>query len=336
MTIHKQHINVIFHILIWSVLLLLPYFVGSADDQYKIGWMPGFVFTAFGMLHMFIFYVNAYYLAPRFLNIRRWWLYIPLAVLLLGLSFILKFAILKTGYPQLLQYPAVYRFSFAPSVGVFIISIVYRKVIDRIHFERKQKEREAAMLMTELKFLRSQISPHFLFNVMTNLVSLARKRSDQLEPALITLSEFMRYMVYDTQGKKVSLLKETAHLKNYISLQKMRFGNELVEDDIDTVADHYLIEPMLLIPFVENAFKHGTAQGTGVRITIRLAVADDRLFFDVQNGIPLHQDSAAYEQSGVGLQNVVSRLELLYPQKHELKITRKDNVFHVQLKLELL
>ena len=336
MTIHKQHINLIFHLLVWSVILLLPYFVGSAEDHYKIGLMPGFAFTAFGVLHMLIFYINACYLAPVFLNLRRWWLYIPFAALLLLLSFILKFIILKTGYPYLLQNHAIYRFAFAPSVGVLLISIVYRKVTDRIYFEKKQKEREAAMLMPELKLLRAQISPHFLFNVMTNLVSLARKRSDLLEPALITLSDFMRYMVYDTQGKKVSLLKETTHLKNYISLQKMRFGNEFViEDDIEEADDHYLIEPMLLIPFVENAFKHGAAQDTDARILIRLKVDDNRLFFTVQNSSPLPQSNAGYEHSGVGLKNVIARLELLYPQKHALKITREQHTFHVQLKLEL-
>ncbi|MCF3108871.1 histidine kinase [Niabella sp. CC-SYL272] len=336
MRIQKQYINGIFHLLIWGALLLLPYFIGSAADQYKIGLLPGVVFTLFGIIHMFIFYINAYYLAPQFLNRKRWWIYIPAAAALLVLSFMVKYTVLKTGYPWLLANHAIYRFAFAPSVGIFLISLVYRKVIDRIHFEKLQREKEASMLMTELKFLRSQISPHFLFNVMTNLVALARRRSDQLEPALITLSEFMRYMVYDTQGKKVALSKETGHLKSYLSLQRMRFGNELlIEEHLEPVAEEYQIEPMLLIPFVENAFKHGAVQGERARISIRLTIANGILHFDVQNAIAAQKNDTGPESSGVGFTNVVSRLNLLYPQKHELQVNHNDDTFHVHLKLEL-
>lgn len=334
--IQKQHINWMLHILIWSALLLLPYLIGSASDQYRIGVLPGLAFSAFGIIHLLVFYTNAFFLVPRLLNRRRWWLYIPAALLLLVLSLILKFTLLKTGYPGLLQDPAVYRFIVAPSIGIIALSILYRKVVDRIRFEKQQKEREAEMLLTELKFLRSQISPHFLFNVMTNLVSLARKRSEQLEPALITLSEFMRYMVYDTQGKRVSLSKETEHLKSYLSLQKLRFGSELrILDAIEATDADYHIEPMLLIPFAENAFKHGAVQGEEARITINLRVASGLLHFEVINGIPEHTNGAAHESSGVGLSNVTARLELLYPQKHELRITRNEKEFHIYLKLEL-
>ncbi|WP_018626029.1 sensor histidine kinase [Niabella aurantiaca] len=336
MTIHKQHINGILHILIWSAFLLLPYIIGSAGDQYRIGVLPGVVFTLFGIIHLFVFYTNAFYLVPKYLNRRCWWLYIPAALVLIILSLVLKFMLLRTGYPALLQNRAVYRFLFAPSIGIFILSLVYRKVIDRIRFEKQQKEREAEMLMTELKFLRSQISPHFLFNVMTNLVSLARKRSEQLEPALLTLSEFMRYMVYDTQGKKVALSKETGHLKSYISLQKLRFGNELrIEDQIAATEDHYQIEPMLLVPFAENAFKHGAQQDDGARILIRLEVINGQLHFEIINDLPAQKNSTEEGSHGVGLANVTARLELLYPQRHALQITQSEREFHVYLKLDL-
>src|SRR6202035_1281545 len=119
------------------------------------------------------------------------------------------------------------RFILVPSIGIFVISCIYRIILDRIRFEKEQKERQASQLATELKFLRSQISPHFLFNVLTNLVSLARKRSDKLEPSLIMLSDLMRYMLYDTQGKKVELGTEIEYLNSYVELQQLRFGNDV-------------------------------------------------------------------------------------------------------------
>ncbi|MBZ4190847.1 histidine kinase [Niabella sp. 3A5MI-3] len=337
MIIKKQHINGALHVLIWSALLLLPYFIGDAGNGYQVGLLPGVLFTAFGVIHLLLFYTNAFYLVPSFLTKRRWPLYILFAICLTGMSFALKFCILRTWYPELLQNPSIYRFSFAPSVGILFISIVFRKVIDRIRFERKQREKEATMLMTELKFLRSQISPHFLFNVMTNLVALARKRSEQLEPALITLAEFMRYIVYDTQGQKVKLESETEHLKSYISLQRMRFGADLqIDDHIEAADGHHVIEPMLLIPFVENAFKHSAVQEAAAFIKIRLELIKNILYFEVWNSIPVQQAGTNDAHSGVGLKNVISRLELLYPGKHELKINREDNIFHVCLKLDLV
>jgi LytS/YehU family sensor histidine kinase len=114
------------------------------------------------------------------------------------------------------------------------VSAIYRIILNRIHYEKKSKERQAAQLSTELKFLRSQISPHFLFNVLNNLVSMARQKSDQLEPSLIRLSGLMRYMLYESDGKKVPLTQEVDYLKSYIELQKLRF-----EEDVQITTDIY-------------------------------------------------------------------------------------------------
>src|SRR4051794_38904733 len=188
------------HVTIWSILILLPYLVSSADNDYRIGDIPGIFFTISGFIHAAIFYINAFYLYPVLLNKRFWWLYILLSVLLIVGSFQLKYHILISWFPHILKNTAAAKFVFGPSVAVFIVSIVYRKVIDQIRLERELKERKTTQLETELKFLRSQINPHFLFNVLTNLVSLARKKSNKLEQALIMLSDLMRYSVYDAQG----------------------------------------------------------------------------------------------------------------------------------------
>src|SRR5690606_30151987 len=146
------------------------------------------------------------------------------------------------------------RFIFGPSFFAMVAGTIYRYAADRILAERRLREREAEQLAMELKFLRSQISPHFLFNVLTNLVSLARKKSELLEPSLLMLADLMRYMLYDSDEKKVPLTKEAEYLQSYIALQRLRFG-----DSVDISAAMTLspgggerrIEPMLLIPFVE-------------------------------------------------------------------------------------
>jgi hypothetical protein len=333
-----QHISIALHVFVWGMILLLPYFVSSAEHDYKIGPIPGPFFTLAGFIHLFIFYFNAFYLIPRLLNRRWWWLYIIASAILIISSFQLKYHLLLWWFPDVLNDMSAYKFVFAPSIGIFVISIVYRKVVDKIISDRKQQKIEAEQLSTELKFLRSQISPHFLFNVLTNLVSLARKKSDQMEPSLIMLSELMRYMLYDTQGKKVALGKEVSYLNNYIELQKLRFGNDVeINYNVDPGIEKgdYTIEPMLLIPFVENAFKHGVAHQGYPKISISTSVKNDVLLFEVENQIDDQSNSSKDENSGIGLANVKSRLDLLYKGKHTLKIKTENNLFHITLTLML-
>lgn len=333
-----KKIIIALHILIWSVLLLLPYIVSNAANDYRIGTFPGLFFTICGFIHMGIFYANSLVLYPRLWNKRYWWLYILSVIVLIGGSFPLKYSIMAHGFSSVLRDFSSYRFVFAPSVGTYIISLVYCKVVDRIQKDRIQKEQQAAQLSTELKFLRSQVSPHFLFNVLTNLVSLARKKSDQLEPALIMLSDLMRYMLYDTTGKKVLLTKEVTYLNSYIALQQLRFGNDVDirhHIHIDPNATHHTIEPMLLIPFVENAFKHGTGYTQKPEIDIQLQATGDQLIFEVKNQFDNDPYASKDENSGIGLVNVQSRLQLLYPGKHQLTIRKQPPVFHITLTLQL-
>ncbi|HTN38934.1 MAG TPA: sensor histidine kinase [Arachidicoccus sp.] len=189
----------------------------------------------------------------------------------------------------------------------------------------------------ELKFLRSQINPHFLFNVLSSLVSLARKKSDRLEPSLILLSDMMRYMIYDSNDKKVSLESEVTYLESYIALQQLRFDDSVPINaslELDSSSDHLLIEPMLLIPFVENAFKHGTGWINGPAIKIHLRVESKILVFNVENrfnGTDTQKDTAG----GIGLVNVKSRLNLLYPGRHQLTSSIERNTFIVHLRIQL-
>ena len=326
------------HIVIWSIILFLPYYISSPPD-FKIGPIPGLFFTLTGVVHIFIFYINAYYLYPKLLNLRWWWLYIITAVVFLAVSFQVKHAMLVNWFPMLTRDISAYKFIYPPSIGIFIASFIYRKVINKINREKSLKEQRAEKLASELKFLRSQISPHFLFNVLTNLVSLARKKSDKLETSLLMLSELMRYILYDSQNKRVVLQQEIDYLNSYIALQKLRFGDAV---DINSTiytneeATKYQIEPMLLIPFVENAFKHGVGWIDSPQIDIRLNLENGVLIFEVSNQYDAELDINKDKDSGIGLTNVKTRLALLYNEHYNLEIKDKNNLFHVILTLDLL
>lgn len=337
MIFKPRYFNISLHVLIWGSVLLLPYFISTAEHDYRVGPVPGVFFTLSGLVHAAIFYLNAFYLYPKLFNRRTWWLYLLSLPLLLFCSFQLKHMMLVLWFPEVLLNASANGFIYAPSVGILIISIVYRNVINKFRMEKEQKERQAQQLQTELKFLRSQINPHFLFNVLTNLVALARKKSDRLEPALIMLSDLMRYMLYDSQGKKVPLTKEIEYLESYISLQQLRFGSDVQINSslsIDDNAHPYTIEPMLLIPFIENAFKHGIDYIAQPEISIRLSVQNDTLFFEVINQYQ-PQVSGKDDSSGIGLANVKARLNLLYKNSHQLIIHDKNDLFHITLTLKL-
>jgi two-component system LytT family sensor kinase len=337
-SINVKYITYVLHLLIWSGLFLLPYLVSNSANDYRIGAIPGVVFSGTILVNMVIFYANTFYLYPQLYNKRYWWLYIITIILLLLASFWLKFYLIGALSTGMMKKATAGRFVFSSSIAVLIISLIYCRIVAGIRQEREQKEKQAAQLSTELKFLRSQVSPHFLFNVLTNMVSLARKNSDKLETSLLMLSDLMRYMLYDARETKVELRKEVEYLNCYIALQKLRFGNDVnIESTIklDEEANHYTVEPMLLIPFVENAFKHGTGNLDQAYISIKLLATQKLLVFEVLNSFDDASHDSSDENSGIGLSNVRSRLELLYKNKYTLTINDKNNLFYIILTLEL-
>jgi len=207
---------------------------------------------------------------------------------------------------------------------------------DRLKTDRLAKEKENENLKTELSFLRSQVSPHFMFNVLNNMVALARKKSEVLEPSLIKLSSLLRYMLYETDVDKVALEKEIDYLQSYIDLQKQRFGDKVkVNVSLEVEDDRYMIEPMLLIPFVENAFKHGTGLIREAQIDIQLRAKGKQLYFTVRNRFDPASKEIKDKTSGIGLPNVRRRLNLLYGGDHSLVNTVEADCFIISLQINL-
>jgi LytS/YehU family sensor histidine kinase len=194
---------------------------------------------------------------------------------------------------------------------------------------------EKEKMLSELAMLKSQINPHVLFNNLNSIYSLSIRKSEETPKAIVMLSELMRYVLYDSSAEQISLDKEVEHLQNYIDLQKIRLKNNrqvtfVTEGELESKK----IEPMLLEPFVENAFKHGDIFRKEGNICIRLKAAGKDLHFLVQNTVSLN-GHVKDKHSGIGLKNIEKRLELLYPDRHQLNIEQNDDCFKVDLKLRL-
>lgn len=200
--------------------------------------------------------------------------------------------------------------------------------------EKLQKETQKEKLTGELQFLKSQINPHFLFNVLNNMYSLSLKKSDLLPDVILKLSGMMRYMLYESEDKQVLLTSEITYLDNYIDLQKLRLLNNV---DVSVMKegdfDNKYISPMLLIPFVENIFKHGITHDSSSYIFIYIKLDGNTLIFKTDN--PFSGHKAKDKASGIGIQNVRRRLELIYPQRHSLQTEILNGRYIATLVLQL-
>lgn len=329
--VHSTYFAPGVHITIWVLLLSVPGILFWKQSFLGLSQRFFFLTTLF---HIGFFYFNAYYLYPRLLTKRWWWLYIISLFVLIMVSYKAKVLFLELD-PTFLLTEINKRVIFFPIIPFVIAGILFRLISDRLRFERLEKEATAQRLDAELKFLRSQVSPHFLFNMLTNFVSLARQKSEVLEPSLIKMSELLRYMLYDSTEGKMKVDKEIENIKNYIALQQLRFGEDVeLELKIKNEGSRYLIEPMLLVPFIENAYKHGVGLLKDPYIKVEINIHENKLDFQVTNNY--NADNLSKDKNkGIGLTNVKNRLELLYPQKYALRISDKNSVFFIHLTLEL-
>jgi len=216
-------------------------------------------------------------------------------------------------------------------IGIYAVLIRY--MIKSFESQKLRDELINQRQASELALLRSQVNPHFLFNTLNNIYSLVYKKSDEAPAAVMKLSSIMRYMFYDATSDKVPLEKEIEYLKSFIELQKLRIKNpDFVSLHIEGNAEGHSIAPMLLISFIENAFKHGSRKKQP-GIIVRLSVLTDRINFEVINYLKTTTLSLNKYESGTGLTNIRRRLELMYPDKHNLLIYEDAETFRINLEI---
>jgi sensor histidine kinase YesM len=299
---------------------------------------------------MTLTYFNIYYLMPRFLYTKKYYTYAGLIVLSLFAMLLAKFNLtyylvstdvmpeaaeevnsLTLNYVITTMLGELYVVSFVTAIKI---------TIDWLNEHHKLHELERRQLTTELKFLRSQVSPHFFFNTLNNIYSLTLEKSGKASEVVLKLSELMRYLLYASRKSEQDLESEIECIQNYIDLERLRLDQSL-KVDISVSGDlrNKRIAPMLLIPFIENCFKHGASKNIGeMRIVVDIKVENGFLHFRVANTIPQNSTltNSLKRSGGIGLSNVKKRLELGYDRKdYDLLIFEEKKMYHVNLKLKV-
>lgn len=356
-------IKVILHVLAWSIILGLPLFISR---QWQVGKDFLWFYYMSNIINGLIFYINYLLLVPRFFFRRQRKKYFLTVILMLVFFYFLSsftgevvFRHVFAGVEQeegrykseMRNDPASLRkapgpprigsmffppfrnmhiinYSFSSFFLVFF-SIGLRTLERQGHIEKAQRELEKEKLDSELAFLKNQVSPHFFFNTLNNIYSLIGINAEDSQKAVLKLSKLMRYLLYDSEYGNTKLSNEIYFMKNYIDLMKLRM-NEKVALTV-YFPEHYEdigIPPLLFIPFIENAFKHGITYRGRSFITISLTSEAGKLDFRCTNSIAVNTED---NQPGIGLENVKKRLSLLFPGNHDLRITKGKEVFDVNL-----
>ena len=337
----RKWVVILLHIATWLLLFSLPFLLRPGENsnqnskQHAPEYFPMVFYATTAVLLIGTFYLNANVLLPKLFLRRKFSYYFISLVALYAVFMVVDLLLFKllTTLSFTLKNAS---FNIFPLLFILACSMAYRMIKDKMEADKLLKDKETERVKTELTLLRSQVSPHFMFNVLNNMVALARKQSDQLEPSLIKLSSLMRYMLYEADEQKVPLEKEIEYLQSYIDLQQQRFGKKVaVNVLLNDVDNNYDIEPMLLIPFVENAFKHGTALIENPQIDIVLKARNNVLEFNVRNKYREAPEEVKDKTSGIGLFNVKRRLNLLYDKDHSLEIHKNGEWFTSSLQLKL-
>lgn len=291
---------------------------------------------------MLIVYMNFYWLMPAYLYKKKYFSYAAGLLLVFAIGvFLYRFQW------EFLFARGDYKFWFAIGWSMDALNIISPvimftggiKLLKNWYVDRENKaQQEKQKLTAELNYLKGQIHPHFLFNTLNNLYALTMQKSDDAPTTVLKLSQMMHYMLYDAATESVPLSKEIKHIRNYIELESIRYGSRLdLSFNVTGPVEGKEIAPLILLPFVENAFKHGVSnEHRECWITIDLKVKGDTLLFKVENSISTNKvNNLLGYKSGIGLKNVKRRLELLYPSKHQLNIVKEAEAHWVDLKLEI-
>ncbi len=332
------------HFMVWGFLITLFTFVATAGFDASKG--VYILFISLSLLNIGIFYSNLYLLIPLTLDKRKFfiWMFgcLMIMIIFLAIRYGFTFYMYKLSGLKMIAKEKEFFFSepekalFSNFIinGFFIfLSTVYKFTVDWFFNEKEKSDLEKQRLTAELAFLKSQINPHFLFNSLNNIYSLAYQKSDATPNAILKLSEIMRYMLYESNDHRVSLEKEIVYLNSFIELQKLRFkGKAFVDLEVEGNISELNIVPLILISFVENAFKHGLATDEDNPIHINIAVFENNLLFTIKNKKnTLNKD----ETGGIGMANVQRRLELTYPNNYKLTVENREHEYYSELYLNL-
>lgn len=357
--------RIMIHLVAWIVLLGLPYY-----SMKRFGFDMFFLLSMYAIITIngMIFYINYLILVPRFFfQKKKYKYYLSAFALIVCFFFVTDLAArvmfrqhpgkwegrgneaaMEQGYPgepakDALAKPG-HPFSTAHIMGygwssLFLVffSLGLRVLERQSKIEKIQEELELERLNSELAFLKNQINPHFFFNTLNNIYSLIGSSKTDSREAVLKLSKLMRYLLYESEQGKTLLSQEISFMGNYIDLMKLRTSDKVkLNVDFPESVGEITIEPLLFIPFIENAFKHGISYREKSFIDISMELTGSGIIFRCSNSMHKGQeDPVNTNHKGIGLENVKKRLNLLFPAKHELKINQTDDRYDVTLEIDI-
>jgi len=331
----KKNKEFLIHLSVWlTIVIIISLIIYKEIDILSFNQLSKIGF------YIVFFYINYLVLVPKLLLKKKMFKYFISALLLMIVYIFL--------FPEIFPANRINKPPFGKKLPFFLfyirnalalIILLFSGTLIRIFTvwsenEKKKNEIESQKAVTELQLLKNQLNPHFLFNSLNSIYSLTTKKSNDAPEAVITLSELLRYMLYQTNSDFVLLEKELVYIQNYLKLQRLRIANnENVTLNIHGNITNQKIRPLLLISFIENAFKYGTDFKGNTMVDIDIYVDKNKFKFNCINliGNSKKDDNS----SGIGLKNSKERLELLYPEKHELIVENDGNYFKLLLTLNL-
>ncbi|WP_431127278.1 sensor histidine kinase [Flagellimonas flava] len=339
--------RIYYHLLFWlGYILFFTVFWGSYEDNYFDQFLQVLFLLPWKIIPT---YITLYYLMPKYLYHKKMGMYILLTVILaISMAMIDRYMTWRYIYQwfyydeghwkdPVWYFPKILNSLIRVYTPVFVAMSIK---LQRFFYQKDQinKALEKEKVETELKFLKAQIHPHFLFNTLNSIYSLSLAKSTKTPDAVLGLSKFLDYMLYDCNDKFITVDKEWEQLMNLVELERLRYGDQLsISATIKDDNKESLIPPLLLLPFVENAFKHGAdSLLTDSWIKIDLKLENQQMQFMVENSkATTDLEENLDSDKNIGLKNVRRRLDLFFPEKHELKILEEPDSFLVKLEIDL-
>lgn len=346
----KKKYIVTLHVLFWLYYILQNVLV--FDYKTQTFSVPLFTFNfhipnvaiTYSMLflYVFVFYLNYLYVLPRFFDIRNAKRLLFGFVGLFAVFIVLRYLIEEMLYPEFLGFHNYYDGVTIPyyiydnihygSQPVVASSVLWL-IINMLRLQKKQMELIESKRETEIHFLKSQINPHFIFNTLNNIYYLVFEKSDKSLKAIEQLSGLMRYMTYESTNETIAIHREIDYIEDFIQLESMRIaGKAYILFEKEILNSEFRIPPLLLIPFIENGFKHGILNDENRPFKIKLSQTDKLLTLEAENAVNQYQKD---HRPGVGIENIKKRLELYFPGRHTLTIASQNDLYQVQLTIQL-
>lgn len=338
----NKSLTPLIHLLVWGVLFSLPYIASSGQSVEITRFIEHFWIPL--VLYAVVFYLNYFALVDWFLFPKKPVLFFVLNALIIALFIWVRYIVRVYIFPEMemgppgQKRPPISFFIYIDGLS-FIIPVIFSvtlKVFERwIKTEAEKKEAENARLQSELQHLKYQLQPHFFFNSLNNIYALVDISPDKAKETILALSKLMRYLLYESNTAKVSFKKEVEFMQKYIELMQLRTaGNTIIKTNFMPLPADVEVAPLLFIPLLENAFKHGVSATQQSEMVFTMKMEGTTIVFETSN-LNLPKNKSDRSGSGIGLQNIKKRLQLIYPGRYEFTAAAEGTRFNTRLEIDI-